>query len=186
MAFLKRLIVRTTILLLVCFVWFWFKASATPPPAPAKVDAIVVLTGGSARVASGLQLLADGAAERLYISGAGEDVTVADLLAQSPEIAIQDPASVTLGRARDTQENAAESAAWVEANTVKTVRLVTSYYHMPRAMLLMEDAAPNVTLYPSPVEPETINRNNWWKSVRGFGVIGREFLKFLAAKTGLV
>ena len=49
MAFLKRLIVRTTILLLVCFVWFWFKASATPPPAPAKVDAIVVLTGGSAR-----------------------------------------------------------------------------------------------------------------------------------------
>ena len=90
MAFLKRLIVRTTILLLVCFVWFWFKASATPPPAPAKVDAIVVLTGGSARVASGLQLLADGAAERLYISGAGEDVTVADLLAQSSEIAIPD------------------------------------------------------------------------------------------------
>ena len=186
MAFLKRLVVRTTILLLVCFVWFWFKASATPPPAPAKVDAIVVLTGGSARVASGLQLLADGAAERLYISGAGEDVTVADLLAQSPEITLPDPAYVTLGRARDTQENAAESAAWVASNGVQTVRLVTSYYHMPRATLLMEDAAPDVTFYPSPVEPETINRKNWWKSVRGFGVIGREFLKFLAAKTGLI
>ncbi len=186
MAFLKRLVVRTTILLLVCFVWFWFKASATPPPTPAKVDAIVVLTGGSARVASGLQLLADGAAERLFISGAGEDVTLADLLAQSPEIIVPNPGNVLLGHARDTQENAAESAAWVESNGVKTVRLVTSYYHMPRAMLLMEDAAPDVTFYPSPVEPETVNRNNWWKSVRGFGVIGREFVKFLAAKTGLI
>ena len=186
MAFLKRLIVRTTILLLVCFVWFWFKASATPPPAPTKVEAIVVLTGGSARVASGLQLLANGAAERLYISGAGEDVTVADLLAQSPEIDIPDSTYVTLGRARDTQENAAESAAWIKSNGVDTVRLVTSYYHMPRAMLFMEDASPNVMFYPSPVEPETINRNNWWKSARGFGIIGREFLKFLAAKTGLI
>lgn len=186
MGFLKRLIVRASILLLVCFGWFWFKASATPPPAPAKVDAIVVLTGGSARVASGLQLLADGAAERLYISGAGEDVTVADLLAQSPAITVPDSNKVTLGRARDTQENAAESAAWIETNNIQTVRLVTSYYHMPRAMLLMEDAAPNATFYQSPVEPETINRNNWWKSMRGFGVIGREFLKFLAAKSGLV
>lgn len=186
MRFLKRLIVRTAILLLVCFGWFWFKASATPPAAPAKVDAIIVLTGGSERVASGLRLLASGAAERLYVSGAGTDVTVADLLAQSPGIAVPDASKITLGRARDTEENAAESAAWMAANNVLTARLVTSYYHMPRSQLLLEDEAPSVTFFPSPVEPETINRNNWWKSLHGVGVIGREFLKFLAAKSGLV
>ena len=155
-------------------------------PRQSRRDRRPNLTGGSARVSSGLQLLTDGAAKRLYISGAGEDVTLADLLAQSPEIIVPNPGNIVLGRARDTQENAAESAAWFERNGVKTVRLVTGYYHMPRAMLLMENAAPDVTFYPSPVEPETVNRNNWWKSVRGFGVIGREFLKFLAAKTGLV
>lgn len=185
MGFLRRLVIRSTILLAVCFGWFWYKASATPPAAPAKVDAIVVLTGGSARVASGLQLLADGKADRLYISGAGADVTVADLLAQSPAITNVDVSKVSLGRARDTHENAAESAVWIKANMVTSVRLVTSYYHMPRSMLLMEDASPNVEFYPSPVEPETVNRKNWWQSVRGFEVIGREFLKFLAAKTGL-
>jgi uncharacterized SAM-binding protein YcdF (DUF218 family) len=186
MGFLRRLVVRTSILLLVCFVWFWFKASATPPEAPAKVDAIIVLTGGAERVASGLRLLADGAADRLYVSGAGTDVMVADLLAQSPDISVPNPALITLGRARDTEENAIESAAWLDASGIKSARLVTSYYHMPRSQLLLEDAAPDVTFYPTPVEPETINRNNWWKSPNGWGVIGREFFKFLAAKSGLV
>lgn len=185
MGFLRRLIIRSAILLAICFGWFWYKASATPPEAPAKVDAIVVLTGGLARVASGLQLLADGKADRLYISGAGADVTVADLLAQSPAITNVDIAKISLGRARDTHENATESAVWIKANTVTSVRLVTSYYHMPRSMLLMEEASPDVKFFPSPVEPETINRNNWWKSIRGFEVIGLEFLKFLAARTGL-
>ena len=51
----------------------------------------------------------------------------------------------------------------------KPVRLVTSYYHMPRATLLMEDAAPRCHILPKPGgagddQPEELVEVRAWDS----------------------
>ena len=63
------------------FVWF---ASSLPTAAERpreRTDAIVVLTGGDARVAEGLRLLAAGQAEKLLVSGVNRRLFVAGLTA---------------------------------------------------------------------------------------------------------
>lgn len=183
---IKRMIVLLLAVLGAGFVWFLGRLAEPPVAAPKQVDAIVVLTGGAARVASGVALLAAETAPRLYVSGAGVEVSAPDLLAQIPALTHGDATALipkmTLGRARDTRENAAETAIWMRANDVRTMRLVTSYYHMPRSLDLLRKAAPGVDIYPSPVESTEVNRTNWWRSAQGIVVIGREYLKFLATK----
>ena len=55
-------------------VWFAERVSHLAPQAGAT-DAIVVLTGGSERVAEGVALLAGGSARLLFVSGVPEGVT---------------------------------------------------------------------------------------------------------------
>ena len=61
-------------------------------------------------------------------------------------------AQVTLGRwAASTRGNALEAAAWVRDHDIRTLIVVTAYYHMPRALTELRRALPGVTLYPEPV-----------------------------------
>jgi hypothetical protein len=54
---------------------------------------------------------------------------------------------VTLGfAALDTRGNARETARWVEQNKVRSVRLVTSDWHMRRAARELEDKLPPGTV----------------------------------------
>src|SRR6266403_2554791 len=70
-------------------IWFaglvWF---ATVPSAEAgtePTDAIVVLTGGSQRLNSGIALLREGKGRKLFISGVNHNVDLEDLLRSSGE-----------------------------------------------------------------------------------------------------
>lgn len=153
---------------------FWRAVEARPPIAPKPVAAIVVLTGGPARVRAGLDLLATGASERLYISGAGEKVTADAILAANPDVTVQQADRIEIGHAKDTAGNAAETAAWAADNDVQGILLVTAAYHMPRSLLLFHQAAPNLTIYPQPVAA----------SAGAFTMVG-EWMKFLATRLGL-
>ena len=79
-------------------------------------DAIVVLTGGSLRLMTGLTLLQEGLADRLFVSGVHRGVDVQQLLRiarQSPDAA---ECCISLGHeADDTAGNAAETSAEVSA-----------------------------------------------------------------------
>lgn len=120
------------------FLWF---ALALPEPAPAHIrtDAIVVLTGGPGRLARGITLLEAARAKRLLVSGVDPSVRPAELA-----VALHAPTPlfdccIDLGReAADTRGNAEETAAWVRAHRYRSVRLVTSAYHMARAKLELE------------------------------------------------
>ena len=123
------------------FAVFALRAFSPPDPPLRETDGIVVLTGGSERVATGLRLLTEGLAPRLLISGAHPEVGLADI-AQAAGI---DPApvarQVTIGRAAaTTRGNAVETAAWVRADVVRSLRVVTASYHMPRALLELRRA----------------------------------------------
>jgi uncharacterized SAM-binding protein YcdF (DUF218 family) len=146
--------------------------SATPPIAP-RADAIVALTGGSReRLETGVQLLADGAGERLLITGvnpAVADETLFEVLAVEPELA---ECCIDLGRqAQDTLGNAAETAAWVRARSYRTLVVVTDDYHMPRSLAELRLAMPELAFIPYPVKTES-----------GLGRMVMEYGKFVVVR----
>jgi len=164
-----------------------FRFAETIPKAVTDVetrtDVIVVLTGGSKRLATGLQLLDEEKAERLFISGVYEQVDVHRLLAlqlRSPEDL---ECCVELGRsARNTAGNAAETTDWMRRHGFRSMRLVTASYHMPRSLMEFRHAMPEAEVVPHPVFPDQVMSEGWWKWPGTTALIAGEFNKFLFAR----
>lgn len=164
------------------FGWFlWLAAEQTPPSSHA--DAIVVLTGGPERVDVALRLLAGGAADRLLVSGAGEKTDATVLV----HLAGMDPAPltqmITMGHAaQTTRGNALETASWAREQGVRTLLVVTTWFHMPRALVELRRVMPNLTLLPYPVGQPRAD-----ELVRGSAarLLVGEYHKYLAALSGL-
>ncbi|MCW3834859.1 YdcF family protein [Sphingomonas canadensis] len=106
------------------------------PLPPGKTDAIVVLTGGPGRIDRGIELMRTRMAKRMLVSGVDRDVRPHELaIAYKADRRLFD-CCIDLGReARDTRSNASETAAWVRRRGYRSVRLVTSDWHMPRARM---------------------------------------------------
>ncbi len=99
-------------------------------------DAIVVPTGGPGRIDRGIALLRDHQAKRMLVTGVAPGVRPIDLALEyrtSPRLF---DCCIDLGAdAVDTRSNAEETAQWVETHDYRTVRLVTSDWHLPRARM---------------------------------------------------
>jgi uncharacterized SAM-binding protein YcdF (DUF218 family) len=106
-----------------------------PRPADDRMtDAIVVLTGGANRIERGLDLLQRHRAQRMLISGVARTVRPADLAARYPGQAPLFKCCIDLGRESvDTRSNAEEVARWMDKRKFRSIRLVTTDWHMPRA-----------------------------------------------------
>jgi uncharacterized SAM-binding protein YcdF (DUF218 family) len=164
------------------FFWFLYLGASDIAPPP-HVDAIVVLTGGPDRVDIALRLLSTGAADRLLVSGAGEKTDLADLA----HLSGLDPApleqQITLGHAaRTTRGNALETASWALAGQVRTLLVVTTWFHMPRALVELRRAMPALSLLPYPVGQ--LRAGELIHAVGLRRLIG-EYHKYLAALSGL-
>lgn len=160
-------------------------ASAPAGPWPAA-DGIAVLTGGAERVETGLRLLREGRGRVLLVSGAHRDVGLADvarLAAMQPE----DLAGrVALGHlATSTRGNAAEIASWARAEGIHSLLVVTAGYHMPRALLELRRALPEVALLPHPMLPAALREAGAAGRLRTWSLLGREYLKYLAVWSGI-
>ncbi len=147
-----------TILFSLALLWlggyFWFlnELSVNYPNIEQKTDAIVVLTGGPNRLKVAVQLLEDDYGEKLYISGVDEKVTrdeLLNLLGSSKELA--DCCIESGNQATDTLGNAIETMAWVTKNKIKSLRVVTSLAHMPRAMVEFKRFMPEIIFIEHPV-----------------------------------
>jgi len=104
-------------------------------------DAIVVPTGGPGRIDRGLALIKAHAARRMLVSGVGPGVRPIDLVLENKAEPALFACCVDLGReAVDTRSNADETAAWVRQHGYKSVRVVTSDWHVPRAKMELEHA----------------------------------------------
>ncbi|TAL03408.1 MAG: YdcF family protein [Rhodospirillaceae bacterium] len=158
-------------------IWFAATIPSTVADTTSHTDAIVVLTGGSERIETGLKLLTDGLADRLYVSGIGGQLRHGDLLG----IAVSDPVlgpRIALGTAANTPGNAAETAAWARAAQVRSIRLVTAGYHMRRSLLELSAAMPEVRIIPHPVFPPHV-KTDWWRWPGTTSLIAREYTKFV-------
>ena len=162
-------------------VWFAETIAEAVEDSAATTDAIVVLTGGSQRVQSGLQLLTAGKAKKLFVSGVYHGTDVTALLrtqSQSPD-AVQ--CCIVLGHSADnTYGNALETAAWMRQEGYRSLRLVTANYHMRRALLEFERAMPDVRIIPHPVFPDSV-RERWWAWPGTLDLIIGEYDKYLWA-----
>ena len=144
-------------------VFYQSVASLTPPDNP-KADAIVVLTGGYQRIDQAVQLLSDGAGERLLISGVNPATTGNHirLLTRSSNDLFE--CCVDIGHeALDTTGNATETARWIRGRGYKSIILVTNNYHMPRSLAELQrtDHGTRFIAYPvqTDVSPSELVRN---------------------------
>lgn len=105
-------------------------ASATASP----TDAVVVLTGGPGRLEHAMDVLRDQKAKRLLVAGADPSVTKGDIVRRIGGSRRLVECCVDLGsESVDTRSNAEEAARWVSKHAFRSVRLITSDWHMRRA-----------------------------------------------------
>lgn len=113
-----------------------FLLSMPRPLEGGRTDAIVVPTGGAGRIDRGLTLLKGHAAARMLVTGVAPEVRPIDLALEYRTTPALFACCVDLGReAVDTRSNADETAAWVRRHHYRSVRLVTSDWHLARARL---------------------------------------------------
>ncbi len=144
-----------SVILIVWALGFVLFAVTLPRPiGNSETDGVVVLTGGKGRIDRGLEVLGEGWARRLLVTGVGSEVKPREFAA---EYGIDNQVlacCVTLGyKAVDTRSNGSETAEWAREEKVRSLRLVTSDWHMRRASLelrrnlpadivVIEDAVP--------------------------------------------
>ncbi len=101
----------------------------------AGADAIFVLTGGENRIAEGYRAWREGRGKYLFILGAGRDARLEQVLPGRPALDAREREQVRLeGWSRNTFENAISAKSFVMMNGYRSVILVTSDYHVPRAL----------------------------------------------------
>jgi uncharacterized SAM-binding protein YcdF (DUF218 family) len=132
-------------------VWF-VHSSLTIASDPSETDAIIVLTGGRLRLETGLDLLGAGRAQKLFISGVNPHVDRIELMRVTGHAADEDLSRIVIGHDADnTLGNARETAGWMLQEGYRSLRLVTSWYHMRRSLLEFERAMPQAKIVAEPV-----------------------------------
>jgi uncharacterized SAM-binding protein YcdF (DUF218 family) len=131
-------------LLIAWVMGFVFFVGLLPRPAGAETtDGIIVLTGGPHRIERGVSLLEQRRAKRMLVSGVDLTVRRRDFLYQFEVPPRVFDCCIDLGQeAVDTRSNGAESAAWVKKRGYKSIRLITTDWHMRRARLELDQALP--------------------------------------------
>lgn len=154
----------------------------TPPVEPGRADGIVVLTGASdERINASLRLLSAGRGERLLVSGVNRQVQRSELRAVTAGSSRLFDCCVDLGfDAEDTLGNAQEIAAWSQAKGYDHLIVVTSDYHMARAMLEIRGQMRGAELVPYAVATPSLNADSWWRSQVGVRRMVLEYCKYLA------
>ncbi len=147
-------------------------------------DGIVALTGGKARIGQAVNLLAQGQAKRLLITGVNPSTRASQLQRLVPRGDEFFPCCVDLGRAAlDTRGNAAETGAWVTRHGFTSLIVVTSAYHMPRTLIEFAWAMPEVQLIPHAVASPGLHIDNWWSHGGTWRLLFFEYVKYLNALT---
>lgn len=164
----------TAFILIMVFLWVagyaLFAASILyerPNDESVKTEAIIVLTGGDFRIETGFDLFAQKRSPNLFISGVHDTVSLDDIIKKWDGLDDGSRAlpacCMELGhKALTTTENAEESKEWVEKKSIKSIRLVTSPYHMPRAFLEFRSVMPDLEIIPHRAEREALGPKDWF------------------------
>jgi len=148
-------------------------------------DAIIVLTGAQGRIEKGFELILDGQAPVMLISGVLDQVPYGKIIENNSENLSKTDKETLLNHccieldyvADSTETNATETTKWINSNGIKNIVLVTSYNHMPRAYLQFHfalDSDIKITSYPYRNE----NRLSLILSPSFWQNLSKEYIKF--------
>ena len=184
-----RTALRRSVMAIVCgvliagaagFGMFVHGLERSPPLDPLPAQGIVALTGSAERIDEALDLLAKGRASRLLITGVNP-ATSRDKL-RSVAQGFRGQCCVDLGySARNTAENARETANWARLHGIDaSLIVVTSAWHMPRALAEMHRLLPGVALRPHVVIGGHLREGGWWQDADTMRMLAVEYAKYVA------
>ncbi len=154
-----------------------------------KSSNIVILTGGTNRIKDGLRIVKSFSKSRkinfkILVSGTGRGFSKKSLINQiepnfNPYLieCCIDLDSVS----KNTFTNAIETSKWAHDNNINKFILITSNYHMPRAILEFKNIMPDKKIYTFPIKPKKHNIEKWLNSFQTFNLIFKEFCKYIFA-----
>ena len=164
------------------FFGFVSQISDEEPQLDRAADGIVALTGAASRIPDALVLLTNQRGRRLLITGVHPTTTgreIAQLTALNEKVFA---CCVDLDRsALNTYGNAVETRRWAREKGFNSLIVVTSNWHMPRAMAEIEHQLPDVTLVPYPVVSDKVKGEPWWSNSNTARLLIGEYLKYVFA-----
>lgn len=163
------------------FLWFIWLIPNEEIVLDAKADGIVVLTGGSSRIADAVELLASKRGRRLLISGVNPATRQQEIARLMPEYKKIFDCCVDLDRsALNTVGNAVEARRWAKDQGFKSLIVVTSNYHIPRAMAELSHQLPEASLIAFPVVTHRLG--DMWSNDATARLLFFEYLKYMVAQ----
>lgn len=136
---------RIASLILLCWLlgFLWFAIVLPSPRDGGRTDAVIVLTGGGGRIDRGLHALHQGWSGRMLVSGVDREVRPREFAAEYKVPSKVMACCVSLGfESFDTRSNAREVAQWIARNRIRSIRLITTDWHMRRAALELGQQLP--------------------------------------------
>ncbi len=170
------------VLLSAGFFWFMMHIPTEEVQLDRKADGIVVLTGAAARIPDAIELLATEHGQRLLITGVYRATSKKEIARLTPLYAKYLSCCIDLDRsALNTFGNAIETRRWAHEHNFNSLIIVTSNWHMPRAMIEIDHQLPDLTLIPYPVISERMKNRAWWHNGEMVRLLVGEYLKYLFA-----
>jgi uncharacterized SAM-binding protein YcdF (DUF218 family) len=164
------------------FVWFLAQVRSPDAALDRNAEGIVALTGGAARISDAIELLAAGRGHRLLITGVNPATHTGELARLAPQYQQLFGCCIDLDHsAVNTIGNAIETRRWTQARGFRSLLIVTSAYHMPRAIAELAHQLPDVTLIEFPVLTEKQRAAPWWSNEATARLVISEYLKFVYA-----
>jgi uncharacterized SAM-binding protein YcdF (DUF218 family) len=168
------------------FLWFVGRVPEAEIPLRGGADGIVALAGGASRVTDAIELLAAGRGKRLLISGANRATNSKDISRLNPEFAPWVRCCVDFDWSVNTLGNAIETRRWAESRGFRSLIVVTSNYHMPRALAEIAHQLPDVILVPFPVVTDRQRAGPWWGDAATARRMFSEYTKYIFARLRMV
>ena len=164
------------------FLWFVSHIASEEGTLDTKADGIVALTVAAARIPDAIELLATDRGKRLLITGVHRATSSKEIARVTPLYSRYFTCCIDLDRtALNTFGNALETRRWARQHDFNSLIVVTSNWHMPRAMAELEHQLPDVALTPYPVISEKVKSEPWWSSLDTARFLFAEYLKYILA-----
>ena len=141
-----------------------------------QTDGIAVLTGGKGRINLGLDLFKKSSNLRLIISGVDKKVSNSSIIPKN----LKNKSNITIDKdSESTYQNSKIIKKWTSKYKLQNITVITSYYHMPRSMMLMQTLMPTINFYAYQVEKKKPNKTSFRENILYYFFLTEEYIKFI-------